>query len=151
MLVLSFLCLEISNSNGQISHAVADTVAGDKSNFRKALGYTTAYYAGSLIILGKTWYKDRERVPFHFYNDNKAYLQVDKLGHTFGAYLYSYIGYHYLTHIGLTRKEALSYGATLGLVLQLPIEIMDGIHEGYGFSWGDMAANAMGSVLVLGQ
>ena len=28
---------------------------------------------------------------------------------------------------------------------------MDGIHEGWGFSWGDMAANAFGSGLVIGQ
>ena len=41
--------------------------------------------------------------------------------------------------------------ATLGLILQTPIEIMDGIYEGYGFSWGDMAANTFGSALVLGQ
>ncbi|MBI3111151.1 MAG: DUF2279 domain-containing protein [Ignavibacteriales bacterium] len=116
-----------------------------------ALVYTSAYYAGSMFILGKTWYKDRSIVPFHFYDDTKAYLQVDKFGHAFGAYVYSYIGYHYLLHAGLSRNEALLYGATLGFVLQSPIEIMDGIHEGYGFSWGDMAANAMGSAFVLGQ
>ena len=28
---------------------------------------------------------------------------------------------------------------------------MDGIHEGWGFSWGDMAANVFGSGLVIGQ
>jgi len=128
-----------------------DTLSQNKSNVYKALGFASVYYAGSLYILGKTWYKDRERVPFHFYNDNKGYLQVDKLGHTFGAYTYSYLGFHFLINSGLNRKDALLYGATLGLILQTPIEIMDGIYEGYGFSWGDMAANTMGSGLVLGQ
>lgn len=28
---------------------------------------------------------------------------------------------------------------------------MDGIHEGHGFSWGDMATNAIGSGLIVGQ
>jgi hypothetical protein len=28
---------------------------------------------------------------------------------------------------------------------------MDGIHEGYGFSWGDMAANTLGSAIVFTQ
>lgn len=101
--------------------------------------------------MGNTWYKDRERVPFHFYNDNKGYLQVDKFGHIFGSYVYSYIGYHYLLNSGLSRKESLLFGATLGFVLQLPVEIMDGIYEGYGFSAGDITANTLGSVLVLGQ
>jgi hypothetical protein len=101
--------------------------------------------------LNNTWYKDKERVPFHFYNDNGGYLQVDKFGHLFGSYAYSYIGYHGLLKLGASRKEALLFGSTLGFVLQFPIEIMDGVHEGYGFSWGDLAANTLGSVLVLGQ
>jgi hypothetical protein len=123
----------------------------EKRGSDTALGLTSAYYAASLFVLSRTWYKDRALVPFHFYNDNRAYLQVDKLGHMFGAYVYSYIGYHLLRESGFSRDASLLYGATLGLVLQTPVEIMDGIHEGYGFSWGDMAANAMGSALVLVQ
>jgi hypothetical protein len=125
----------------------------DKNNtaIYKAIAFTSVYYAGSMYILSNTWYEDKERVPFHFYNDNGAYLQVDKFGHMFGSYVYSYIGYHGLLKLGATRKNALIFGSTLGFVLQLPIEIMDGIHEGYGFSWGDIAANAMGSALVAGQ
>jgi hypothetical protein len=140
------------------SEAFAQDTIPDRDSLRpngttvlKAAAYTSAYYAGSLFILGKTWYQDRAVVPFHFYNDNSAYLQVDKLGHAFGSYVYSYLGHRYLLSTGHTTKEALLFGATLGLVLQTPIEIMDGIHEGYGFSWGDMAANAVGSVFVVGQ
>ncbi|MDT8322855.1 MAG: DUF2279 domain-containing protein [Bacteroidota bacterium] len=131
--------------------ATADTTDQASISMYTALGLTSAYYAASLFVLSQTWYKDRALVPFHFYNDNRAYLQVDKLGHMFGAYVYSYIGYHLLRESGFSRDESLLYGATLGLVLQTPVEIMDGIHEGYGFSWGDMAANAMGSALVLVQ
>ena len=69
----------------------------------------------------------------------------------FGSYAYSYIGYHGLLKLGASRKEALIYGSSLGFILQLPIEIMDGIHEGYGFSWGDVVANTMGSAIVFGQ
>lgn len=135
----------------QESNPVADSAKINSSTFYKAAGYTAAYYAGSLFLLSKTWYKDRAVVPFHFYNDYGGYLQVDKLGHIYGAYVYSYAGYHYLLNSGLTKKEALYFGSTLGLILQTPIEIMDGLHEGYGFSWGDMAANAIGSALVFGQ
>jgi len=45
----------------------------------------------------------------------------------------------------------LIYGGMLGFMLQAPIEILDGMYEGWGFSWGDMAANAAGSGLVIGQ
>jgi hypothetical protein len=104
-----------------------------------------------MYLLSKTWYNEKKQVPFHFYNDFSGYMQIDKLGHAFGAYAYSYIGYNVLLNSGLTRNEALYFGGTLGLILQTPIEIMDGLHEGYGFSWGDMAANTLGSALVIGQ
>lgn len=117
----------------------------------KAVAFTGAYYGSSLFILNNTWYKGKEKVPFHFYNDNRGYLQVDKFGHMFGSYVYSYIGFHSLLKLSATRKEALFFGSTVGFVLQFPIEIMDGIHQGYGFSWGDIVANTMGSALVFGQ
>ncbi len=128
-----------------------DTSKIEKGTLYIALGFTVAYYATSIFVMNNTWYKDKERVPFHFYNDNAGYLQVDKFGHMFGGYVYSYIGYFGLLKLGATRKEALIFGSTLGFVLQFPIEIMDGLHEGYGFSWGDIAANTMGSALVFGQ
>lgn len=128
-----------------------DSTGIEKQTVIKAAAFTGAYYAASIYLLNHTWYKDKEKVAFHFNNDNQGYLQVDKFGHLFGSYAYSYIGYHGMRKLGATRKEALIFGSTLGFVLQLPIEIMDGIHEGYGFSWGDVAANAMGSVLVSGQ
>jgi hypothetical protein len=128
-----------------------DSSQVEKGTLYKAITFTGAYYATSIFVMNNTWYNGKERVPFHFYNDNGGYLQVDKFGHMFGGYVYSYIGYFGLLKLGATRNEALIFGSSLGFVLQLPIEIMDGIHEGYGFSWGDIAANTMGSVLVFGQ
>lgn len=139
------------NSLAQLQDMPADTSKIEKKTICKAAAFTTVYYTGSMYILGKTWYDDKEKVPFHFYNDNRGYLQVDKFGHMFGSYVYSNIGYHGLLKMGTSKKEALIFGSTLGFVLQFPIEIMDGIHEGYGFSWGDIAANTMGSALVLAQ
>lgn len=117
----------------------------------KAVAVTSAYYVGSISLLNNTWYKDKKRVAFHFSNDSKGYLQVDKFGHMFGAYLYSYVGYHLLLEVGTSRRDALVFGSSLGFILQFPIEIMDGLHEGYGFSWGDVAANSLGAALVGGQ
>lgn len=129
----------------------ADTVQIKKKELYKVIAFESMYYAGSMLVLQNAWYKDRKTVPLHFFNDNKGYLQVDKFGHAFGSYVESYIGYHWLKKIGIGRTNALLLGGTLGFILQTPIEIMDGIHEGWGFSWGDMAANAMGSGLVIGQ
>lgn len=116
-----------------------------------AIATESALYLGSISYLQFAWYKDHERVPFHFYRDGAGYLQVDKFGHAFGAYLESYTGYHWLRYAGVPKNKALIYGGSLGFFLQLPIEIFDGLYEGYGFSWADVAANTAGSALVVGQ
>ena len=121
----------------------------DRRGLYTAAAVAGGYYAGGMVVMEKVWYHDRRRVPFHFFNDNGGYLQVDKFGHAFGAYVESYVGYAWMKKMGV--EHALIYGGALGLVLQTPIEIMDGLHEGWGFSWGDMAANALGSGLVIGQ
>jgi len=37
------------------------------------------------------------------------------------------------------------------MVLQTPIEVWDGLYEGWGFSWSGMGANALGSAFVISQ
>lgn len=148
---LLMLCLLPTALSAQEVESEKDSSKGENGTLYKALAFTGAYYATSISVLNNTWYKDKEKVPFHFYNDNAGYLQVDKFGHMFGGYVYSYIGYYSLLKLGANRNKALIFGSTLGFVLQFPIEIMDGLHEGYGFSWGDIGANAMGSALVFGQ
>ncbi len=116
-----------------------------------AIGAEAVFYTAGISYLRYVWYRDKERVPFHFYNDLAGYKQIDKFGHMYGAYLESYIGYHWLRAAGVQRKKALLYGGTLGLVLQTPIEVFDGLYKGWGFSWSDMAANATGSGIVIGN
>jgi hypothetical protein len=111
----------------------------------------SALYIGSIAYLWGVWYKDMDRVPFEFYNDNKGYLQIDKCGHAFGSYLEGYITYNWLRSVGVSKKKALIFGAPVGLVLQVQIEVLDGMYEGWGFSKGDMIANAAGSAFIIGQ
>jgi len=141
----------INTIKSQNTIAKPDSTQLNRKAFYKAVAFTGVYYAGAMLTLQNTWYSDRKVVPFHFYNDNGGYFQVDKFGHAFGAYVESYIGYHVLLNTGVSKTQALIYGGALGLVLQTPIEIMDGIHQGWGFSWGDMVANAFGSGLVIGN
>jgi len=115
------------------------------------LGTEAALWTGSMAYLQFVWYKDANRAPFEFYDDSKGYLQVDKFGHMYGSYLESYVGYHSLRWAGVSKKKALIYGGTLGILLQTPIEVWDGLYEEWGFSWSDMAANTLGSAFVIGQ
>lgn len=128
-----------------------DTTPINRKILYSAILTETAFYTGGMSYLQFVWYKDHDRVPFEFYNDNKGYLQVDKFGHVFGSYIESYIGYHWLRAAGVKRNQALLFGGTLGFILQAPIEIWDGMYEGWGFSWGDIIANTVGSAFVIGQ
>ncbi|MCF8373994.1 MAG: YfiM family protein [Bacteroidales bacterium] len=76
---------------------------------------------------------------------------MDKAGHAFGAYIESYSAYKALRWAGMDKKRALIYGGPIGLIFQTPIEIFDGLYEGWGFSWSDMAANTFGSLLFTTQ
>ena len=104
-------------------------------------------YAGLNAFLSLIWYQDAKRVPFNFYDDSDGYLQMDKAGHFYGAYRESFVAYYGLRWAGVSKKKALLYGAPVGLLLQTPIEIFDGLYEGWGFSWSDMVANAMGGLV----
>lgn len=130
---------------------VSDSLPVRKGRLATVIATESALYVGSMAYLQFIWYKDDRRVPFAFYNDAGGYLQVDKFGHAYGAYLESYLGYHALRWAGVPKGKALLYGGALGLVLQTPIEIWDGLYEGWGFSWSDMGANAVGTSLFLVQ
>ena len=68
---------------------------------------------------------------------------MDKFGHAYGAYLMSYAGFKSLRWAGLSRSKTAIYGAGMGFLLQMPIEIWDGMYEGWGFSWSDVGAIAV--------
>lgn len=105
----------------------------------------------SLIGLDQLWYADFERSKFHTINDNKEWFQMDKLGHVFTSYQMGRLGAEVLHWSGVDRKEQLIYGATLGFGFLTTVEIFDGFSQEWGFSWGDVVANAAGTGLYVGQ
>lgn len=123
----------------------------DKKRLRTTIVTEAGTYIAGLSFLSFIWYKDHDRTPFHYYDDSKGYLQMDKAGHAYSAYRESYSAYYALRWAGVPKKKALLYGGPIGLVFQTPIEIFDGLHEGWGFSWSDMVANTFGSALFMAQ
>lgn len=148
----SFFCLCYCTSLlGQVERPQLYPDSLNKKRLYTVMGTEIAAYSAGLAYLSFVWYQDKERIPFHFYNDGKGYLQMDKAGHAFAAYHESQLSYYALRWAGLSRKKALIYGAPAGLLFQTPIELFDGLYEGWGFSWWDMAANAGGSGLFAAQ
>lgn len=115
------------------------------------IAFGTILSLSGIYYINPRGYDEHERVPFHFVNDNAGYLQMDKFKHLYYSYFGSYIGYQLLKDAGFKKYIALLFGGTLGLVILTPKEIYDGLYEPGGFSWGDIAADAAGSSLLIGQ
>lgn len=115
------------------------------------MGSETVIYAGSMIGLYQVWYKNYPQSSFHFINDNKEWLQMDKMGHAFTAYNEGVYGYEMMRWAGLPEKKAVWFGGGLGFLLQTPIEILDGFSAHWGASAGDLVANTSGSALFIAQ
>jgi hypothetical protein len=119
---------------------------------RNAVVISEAAISGvTLVALNQLWYADYERSNFHTLNDNNEWLQMDKLGHAFSAYQMGKHGAQLLNWSGADKKSQLLYGATLGFGFLSAVEVLDGYSEEWGFSWGDILANASGSGLYIGQ
>lgn len=119
---------------------------------RTAVIITESSVAGlTLIGLNQLWYADYPQSKFHTINDNDQWLQMDKLGHTFSSYQLGNVGANILNWSGVNKKQQLLYGATLGFAFLTTVEVFDGFSKEWGFSWGDMLANASGTGLYIGQ
>lgn len=114
-------------------------------------GTQTALSVGSLIALSELWYADYPRTSFHTFNDNSEWLQMDKIGHVQTAYTTGRISYSLLNWCGVRENKAIWIGGLTGFAYQSAIEIMDGYAVEWGFSTGDMIANATGSALFISQ
>lgn len=107
--------------------------------------------SAALVGLNQLWYADYPKSDFHFINDNKQWMQMDKMGHMYSAYQVGKFGAEALNWSGATQKQQLIYGATLGFVFLTAVEVMDGFSSEWGASTGDVIANAAGTTLYVSQ
>lgn len=112
---------------------------------------SAAAYTGSLLMLNKYWYKDYPKRSLHTINDFNEWLQVDKFGHVYSAYLFSKYSREIWRWTGVPRKQQIWIGGLSGFAFQSVIEFLDARMEKWGWSWGDMGANALGSAIMISQ
>ncbi len=104
----------------------------------------------SHLALSQIWYKDYPQSKFHFFNDNKEWLQMDKCGHAFSSYYLGVAGIEAAKWAGVPKNKQWKW-AIFGSIFQDPIELWDGLSAGWGASVGDLAANTFGTFLSAGQ
>ncbi len=114
-------------------------------------GTCAGSFSVAMIGLNYAWYANYPRSRFHFFNDGGEWLQVDKCGHTYTAYNEAYWSSNLYKWAGVSQRRSIMYGAGVGFALQLTIETLDGFSKEWGFSMGDIAANTLGSGLLVSQ
>ncbi len=114
-------------------------------------GTHAALWGGSYVALNKAWYANYPRSSFHFFNDNREWNQMDKLGHVWTSYNVGRISSEMWQWTGLPHNKSVIYGGISAIAYQSIIEIQDGFSAEWGFSWGDMAANVVGAAAFVSQ
>lgn len=111
----------------------------------------TALYGGLTLGLNSLWYKGYQQSSFHFFNDGREWLQMDKMGHIATSYYFGRLGMSMMNWAGMERKKAIWYGGVLGFVFLSTVEVQDGFSSAWGFSPEDLAANTLGSAILIAQ
>lgn len=112
---------------------------------------TAAGYSLSMAGLGVAWYGQNGLSGWRWFNDNHEWQQMDKLGHAMGGYMESVLLMKGLRWSGVPRGRSILFGCLSGFVMMSSFEIFDGFSPEYGASWGDLLANASGSLLAAGN
>ncbi len=110
------------------------------------VGAVSSYY-----LLDQLWYAQYARSKFHTFNDNSEWLKMDKAGHVMTCYTIGRLGSDIFVWTGMAKKKSKWIGGSVGLIYMTGIEILDGRSAQWGFSWGDVIANASGSFLFIAQ
>lgn len=142
-----FFCSILTSASGQQT----DSLQVNKKRFTTFVVTSGVAYTGTLIGLSELWYKSSDRQSFRFFNDNAEWKQVDKLGHFYAGFYFSYGTAKALQWTNVPERKANLIGAATGFLILAPIEVFDGFSDAYGASTGDLVANAAGSVFFLGQ
>src|SRR4051812_42271731 len=79
--VFMLVSASISAQTGSFKTTDSTEKSLNKKRIACIIGTEATLYAGSLIGLNELWYKNYPRSSFHFFNDNKEWLQMDKVGH----------------------------------------------------------------------
>lgn len=123
----------------------------NRGRFWAVTGVSAVGYAGATVGLWQAWYAQYPQSSFHFFNDWNGWRGHDKAGHAMTGYFESkWMGDLYLW-AGVPHKQAIWMGFGAGILFQTTLEVMDGFSDQWGFSWGDMAFNVIGSGSYLAQ
>lgn len=154
-LVVFYLLMSIEILFSSTSIAQSNFFQPAKEPIKKRIWFASGIQAyteiGSFAALYPIWYAQNASSKFHFFDDFGNWGNVDKYGHSYSAYQLSKLSSDFYRWAGVPKKKSAIIGSLVGLSYQSTLEVFDGFSNGYGFSWGDMLFNTLGSGIYLSQ
>lgn len=123
----------------------------NKKRVNFIIATNAAGYGGAMVGLYYAWYKNYPQSKFHVFNDMNEWKQIDKIGHAYSAYAEGKASIELWRWTGIDRKKRILIGGLSGAFYQTVIEVLDGFSSEWGWSWGDIGANFIGSGLLVAQ
>jgi hypothetical protein len=114
-------------------------------------GGAAAFYGLSVVGMNELWYKNYEHSSFHWVDDSREWLQMDKTGHFLSSYTASRILFGGFHSGGMSEMHSLILSSGLALAGISTIEVFDGFSSGWGASASDLAFNSAGVLLFAAQ
>mgnify|MGYP000868868413 FL=1 len=111
----------------------------------KTISLLGGAYIGISIYTYYSWYYQYNTGKFHFFDDSREWLGMDKIGHFFSANILTKLNKDLLGDC--RQSKVLAPLITFGYMTS--IEIMDGYSEGWGFSISDMLTNIAGIMTAI--
>lgn len=114
-------------------------------------GFIFLLYVSTLLALFYAWYQVDTSVPFHWFDDSKGWLFVDKFGHFYTTFIECGILLGLWRWTGVSKRTCLLISVYVAMMAQSSYEIFDGMSAGYGASISDIYANLAGAFVFLVQ
>lgn len=143
--LLILICFQAFAHNAFAQFSLSDTIPYQKKKITVRAFTSATVYTISMVGLNEVWYKENARNRFHFFNDNREWKQVDKVGHFYSSFYISALSARSVNQCGISSSKSALIGTLTGFAALLTIEVFDGYSAAYGASAGDLLANAGGS------
>jgi hypothetical protein len=113
-------------------------------SYKSVILLESSLYVGSMVTLGSVWYSKFDHTQWHWFDDSREWLQMDKAGHAFSTYQGARFAYEIHRYAGFTENQSLLWSSVASFVAVSTIEIFDGFAVEWGASASDLVANAFG-------
>jgi len=161
LLFLTFESRAVTNDSLCILYKIADKpfyhITGAKVEKRAKIkpipiAIFSATYTGIFILqhIGQNQTIWKNKGSFHFAEDGKYAMYVDKAGHFYGTFLSSYVLSQTLLECGLSYDWSVAVGTFLGIGYTTYVEVLDGFAKDWGFSPTDFYADLFGGLFFFG-